>query len=320
MSVLSDATALLGPPVKMDHRGWATWWCPFHDDAAKKGARGQPNFGINLQGGYWKCLRCGQSGGSIAGLRIKLGEWHTPISSNDPTEMPREPAVGKLGEALSEVRAALTTNSPGWEYVQSRGVTRGTALQYGLGYGLPRLNVHLDTITAARDSRLLSQKGFWLWSGGIVYAEPPTNPTTIQVRHLRQGVDKKYQTWGRLMQPLGCWRLSFTTTRVVVVEGMMDMLVTNQFLQHYKVENTVAVYTGGASISNAMQAWFAASPYDYVLIPDGDQAGEDWTDTLVPAIRHAGGTFIVSETPDNLDPDEALLKGWWPPGIPVVGK
>ncbi len=311
MTILDDAITILGPPVKIDNRGWATWWCPFHDDLARRGNHGNPNFGVNLEQGFWKCLRCGQTGGSMAGLRGKLGEWRSPGANGAMPKPDRQPQVDQLDEALTEARSALTA-SPAWAYIAQRGVKPITAMQYGLGYGLPHPTVHLDTVQAARNSRLVAYDGLWLWAGGVVYAEPPINPTTIQVRHLRQGADKKYQTWGRLLQPLGSWKLAFSTQTVVVVEGMMDMLVTSQYIQETRLEDTVAVYTGGSSVSRAMLEWFASSPYSYVLIPDPDEAGVDWTDALVPAIRHSGGKFVVAETPDGLDPDEAILKGWQP--------
>lgn len=314
MSILDDAVQLLGTPVKIDNRGWATWWCPFHDDQARYGAHGNPNFGINLEQGFWKCLRCGQHGSSLAALEHKLGEWRPVLSRVTMTRQPSNPQVNRLGEALAEARAAFA-DSPAFRYVVSRGVKSRTALQYGLGYGITHPSVRLETIRAARYSRLVSHDGTWLWAGGVVYAEPPISPTTIQVRHLRQGVDRKYQTWGRLLQPLGAWRLTATTSTVVVVEGMLDMLVLAQALRERELEDTQVVYTAGSSPSRAMLDWFAASPYDYVLIPDRDEAGISWTQALIPAIQHGGGAVIVAETPDALDPDQAVLKGWWPKGL-----
>lgn len=75
-----------GPPVKIDARNWATWLCPFHDDAAKIGRRKQPNFGINLENGQWKYLRCWKSGGSLNSLRRELGivDWRPVAVARTP--------------------------------------------------------------------------------------------------------------------------------------------------------------------------------------------------------------------------------------------
>lgn len=105
MDVLSEAVELLGPPVKVERsRGWATFWCPFHDDVARRGNRGRPNFGVQLEGGYWKCLRCGASGPNLSALRRKLGAWRPrPVAY----ALSEPPQVTQLNEALSEARASL---------------------------------------------------------------------------------------------------------------------------------------------------------------------------------------------------------------------
>ena len=48
---LSQAQELLGPPVRIEaHRGWAVFWCPFHNDAARAGQGGHANFGVVRRG------------------------------------------------------------------------------------------------------------------------------------------------------------------------------------------------------------------------------------------------------------------------------
>ena len=245
--ILNEAQEILGQAVRVEeHRGWAIFWCPFHDDAARAGRGGHPNFGINIHSekGYWKCLRCGESGPSLAALRRKLGVSHPkPVTPYRETRS----RVNGLDEALAEARAALL-RSQAWDYLQSRTIRPYTALTYGLGYGLPAPKVHRDTVETARSSRLVAQDGRWLWSGGVVYADPLTRPVTIQVRHLSKRMDKKYQTWGRLTQPLGAWRLKASTQIVVVVEGMFDMLAFAQALHDRQTETVVPVFTGGASV------------------------------------------------------------------------
>jgi hypothetical protein len=314
MDVLNEAVEILGPPVKVEHhRGWATFWCPFHDDAAGRGKRGRPNFGVQLDEGYWKCLRCGVSGPNLAALRRKLGSWRPPPTSFHAVHKP--PQITHLNEALSEARAALM-GSPAERYLVQRGLRPQVTLIYGLGYGVPQPKVHLDAVQAARQSRLVADDGHWLWAGGVVYADPPVNPTTIQVRHLHQDIDKKYQTWGRLTRPLGCWRLTALTRTVIVLEGLLDMLVLAQALHDRRIDGTTGVvYTGGASPSRSMLGWFTARPFGYLLIPDPDEAGQSWTKALKMAIQRGKGQSRLARTPDGLDPDQAVLSGWWPDGV-----
>ena len=118
-NILSAAQEILGTAVRVeDHRDWAIFWCPFHNDASREGQGGQPNFGVNLQSGYWKCLRCGASGGSLKSLQTKLGqEWKPPVSVSAPTRPKRPPTqVPLLDEAVSEARSVVQ-RSPAWNYL-----------------------------------------------------------------------------------------------------------------------------------------------------------------------------------------------------------
>jgi len=48
--------------------------------------------------------------------------------------------------------------------------------------------VHQKTLEAAYKSLLVRQDGTWLWSGGVAYADQPTHPTVVNVRHLPKSV------------------------------------------------------------------------------------------------------------------------------------
>jgi len=317
--ILNEAQEILGPPVRIEeHRGWAIFWCPFHNDAARAGRGGRANLGVNFRStkGYWKCLRCGESGSSLAMLRRKLGVSHSkPETPNATPDQVSRPQTTGLDEALAEARAALM-GSPAWAYLHNRGIRPYTALTYGLGYGVPKPKVHQDTLERAQRSRLVGHDNHWLWAGGVIYADPPTRPITIQVRHLRQGVDKKYQTWGRLIQPLGAWRLRASTQIVIAVEGLFDLLAFAQVLHDRQLESIVPVFTGGAAVSWPMRSWFQEhNQVGYLLVPDPDEAGKEWTKTIRTAIRKGKGVSHTAHPPKGLDPDEAILQGWWPTGI-----
>lgn len=315
-NILSEAQELLGQPVRIEeHRGWAVFWCPFHDDAARAGRGGRANFGVNIHGdkGYWKCLRCGESGPSMAALRRKLGM--TRSKPEAPSQTPNQRTrsqVAALDEALAEARTALM-RSPAWAYLQSRGIRPHTALTYGLGYGVPCPKVHRYTIEKARRAHLVGQNGHWLWAGGVVYADPLVRPVTIQVRHLRKEAHKKYQTWGRLAQPLGAWRLKPSTQIVIAVEGLFDLLAFAQAIHNRQMEAVIPVFTGGAAVSWAMRSWFEEhSQVGYLLVPDPDEAGKEWTKNIRAAIRKGKGVSHTVHPPKGLDPDEAIIQGWWP--------
>jgi hypothetical protein len=338
-NILSAAEEILGTAVRVErHRDWAIFWCPFHNDASREGEGGHPNFGINLVNGYWKCLRCGATGGSLNALRIKLGQvpkgddnWKPPVSAMVGTTMPTRPPkppsqVKMLDEAMSEARS-IVQRSPAWSYLAQRGVVPYTALVYGLGYGIPIPRVHREIIEAATQSMMVRRDGTWLWAGGVVYADPPTQPTVMNVRYipeeqLPQGTrkfkpEKNHKTWGNRIQPLGSWRITPCTRTLIVLEGLFDMLITAQKIHQLGREaDTVAVYTNGASPAAKMHRWFSEhNEYDYVLLRDPDKAGTEWAQAVSASIRHGGAKVRTLRPPDQLDPDEAILSGWWPSAI-----
>jgi hypothetical protein len=329
VDILSAAEEILGPAVRVErHRDWAIFWCPFHNDSDRAGRGGHPNFGVHLRDGYWKCLRCGASGGSLKSLSYKLGiNWKPPVSAAPPRRPERPPTqVEQLDEALAEARSNVQ-RSPAWGYLAERGLRPYTSLVYGLGYGQPLPAVHQEVIQAANQSLMLRRDGTWLWAGGVVYADPPTHPAVLNVRYIPAGQlpkgtrrftpKKNHKTWGRRVHPLGTWRITGRTRTLVVLEGLFDMLLTAQKLHELGREaDTVAIYTNGASPSAKMLAWFADhNRYEYVLIRDPDKAGEEWEERVSEAIRYGGAPVETLCPPETLDPDEAILNGWWPSAI-----
>lgn len=325
--ILAEAIRLLGLPASIQaHRNWAVFWCPFHDDAARSGKRGRPNFGVNLQDGHWKCLRCGASGPSLEALARDLGRG---VRRQPPPTVPRlasqtRPRFALLGEAMAATRMAFR-GSPAERYLaQVRGIRPAIASMYGVGYGVAYPAVGEVTLQAARAWRMATDNGWWLWADGVVYAEPPLEPQWIQVRHSeerrRQARRRgrrlpKYQTWGRLAAqgatPGGAWRITASTQALVVVEGLVDMLALAQVFHDRGLGNRVVpVYLAGGG-SAAMYAWLRekAARYQVFLVPDPDEGGKDWVANLK---RHRVQAARVLWPPEGRDPDEAVLAGWWP--------
>jgi DNA primase len=324
--LLNAAEALLGQAVKVEtHRDWAIFWCPFHGDQQRAGQGGHANFGVHLVKGYWKCLRCGATGGSLKSLARKLGaDWKPPETDTlwrKPARLPTQ--VECLDEAMSDARSHLH-GAPARQYLSSRGVSAYTALVYGLGYGNPLPAVRKEIFQAAKQSLMVRKDGRWLWSGSVVYADPPLRPTVINARYIPESQlppgtrnfapPKNHKTWGNRIQPLGAWRIKPSTRQVIVVEGLFDMLIAAQKIHELGLDETVSVvYTNGATPAHRMLAWFHEhGQYRYTLIPDPDQAGREWCDSVSGAIRHATPEVYIVSTPGTLDPDEAILGGWWP--------
>jgi DNA primase len=329
VDVMQEATSLLGPPVAIDERrGWITYWCPSHPDEARAGTSGKPNFGINLDAGFYKCFRCGFQGPSLRHLARRLGKDWQPKTTDGapPPKKRRESHIDQLDEALADSRSKLYT-TPTMTYLRSRGVTPYTAMLYGLGYGNPTPFVGKDTQWAAGKSGLVIRDGTWLWAGSVIYADPLVRPCVLNARYIPESllpagtrpfeIEENHRTWGYRVTPLGAWRIQPGRTKiVVVVEGMFDMLIGAQTINDFNLyPEVVSIYTNGASPSHQMLEWFSDHDYQYVMIKDPDKAGDEWSDMIIPAIKQGAGRYSLLETPDKLDPDEAFLSGWWPSSI-----
>jgi len=313
--ILSAAEALLGPAVRVHlHRGWAEFWCPFHQDAARRGRRGRPNFGVSLTDGHWKCLRCGASGPSLEALARALGKKVPDRRAIREEKRPAPaPPVARLEEALAAARWALWNAAEAQgarDHLARRGISPAIASAYGLGYGLAFPRVSRETLEAAQEAGLARGDGLWRWAGGVVLPDPPVGPRAIQVRHLRPGAPK-YQTWGRLERPFGAWRVRPTTRLVIAAEGVFDALALAGALEAEGLfPEAVAVATWGASPSRPVLEWLRDWRGELWLLPDGDEAGREWARRIGRERKGKATTVILP--PDGLDPDEAIRSGWRP--------
>lgn len=330
--ILAEAIELIGyEPVSQrpDRSGWVTFWCPFHDDISRKGHSGRPNFRLHTETGGFTCFVCGRKGGSLKMLAKELGKDYVPRVPDEKQQHFHYPChetyVGLLAEAVDECRANYL-HSQAKVYVRDRGIKPLISFIYGLGYGLQNPMVSHPTYQAALDSGLAWKSGVWQWAESIVYADPPNgNATVINCRYLPDQylnqprpfkISQNHHTWGNRLVPLGSWRITPSTTMIIIVEGFFDMLVTAQMLQDKGLNKSIcAVYTNGSNVAAPMLKWFNnnAKRYDFLLIRDPDDAGLFWEKNLKEAL--ADGKPITLVPPDHKDPDDAFLNGWWPSGI-----
>jgi hypothetical protein len=80
------------------------------------------------------------------------------------------------------------------------------------------------------------------------------------------------------------------------------------------IDRTTAMSAYGSSIKGSMLKWFRdnSPKYDFLLIRDPDEAGAFWEKSLKEILGRKAVSLVP---PDNKDPDEALLSGWWPSAI-----
>jgi len=324
--ILALAEALLGQEAVRvyRHRGWAVFWCPFHPDAARRGRRGRPNFGVSLVDGHWKCLACGRAGPSLQALARELGKAlpagreRARAERAERAPAPPPPPVRRLDPLLGRLRELLLAPAGGAAraFLARRGVDTETARAYGLGYAPPdppRVSPEVRRALAEAGIWPEGRRG-WAWGNALVLAEPPVAPWAVQIRRLEPGGRPKYQTWGQIRTPWGWWRVHpSATAAVVVVEGMMDLLAFAAALaRRGALPRVIPLATGGGGSREALER-LAGFRGEILLVPDPDEAGEAWARRIREALGRR--PVRVERPPDGLDPDEALRAGWWPEGL-----
>jgi len=181
---------------------------------------------------------------------------------------------------------------------------------YGVGYGVAYPPVSPTVLKVAQAHHIATKRGWWVWAGGVVYAEPPIEPETIDVRHLRKNVPRDHQRWGSPSRPGGAWRVTSLTEAIIVVEGLMDMLSFAQVLHEKGWGNRIVpVYTGGSG-GAAIYNWLReqSAKRELIIVPDNDDGGKG----LLAILRRHGVKGQVFWPPEGRDPNDAIPWGWWP--------
>ncbi|WP_322508045.1 toprim domain-containing protein [Anaerolinea sp.] len=300
ITVLDALVSLLGEPVKVDHRGWATWYCPFHNDT------GRPNFGAHIYDGYWKCFSCGEQGGSVASLSKRLGKKVSGLLPHYEIKKPEKPKINLVQEAFRLTQRNFSPQATA--YLRRRGILMEFAHFMGLGYGFhePPADLADGIIEEAKSLHLINEQGYWMWGHAILIGEPPTHPEFIQARFLSDNKKFRFLSWGEKIHPLGWWMIeNFNPSLVYIVEGMFDMLALNQVFWRIGFK-AVCLATGGASPSAQIleHIGILAKNRQIVLVPDQDEAGDKWTQFILLEAPKAR----VIAPPEGLDPDEAIAK------------
>lgn len=288
-------------PVRVDRRGWATFFCPFHQDTKT------PNLGVNIHNGSWRCLACNEAGHSPAVMAKKLGKDYKKYNPNAHAhhEIPKKHELSPVYPAFRDTQIHI---AEACQYLKSRSLNLDFAKFMGLGYGYTR-QVPNELVGISDILRMLNNKKEWLWYKAVLYGEPPNKPEFIQARFVHPASKQfRFLSWGEKTKLLGNWLLGFKPISVYLVEGLFDMLVLNQlfFQDGFR---SVALCTAGASLSHLILTAIEELNGNVFVIPDNDEAGMKWLDT----IRFVRKNVSVIETPDKLDPDEAVIRygGKW---------
>ena len=302
--------------------------CPFHEERT-------PSFFVVPEKGFFFCHGCRARGDAIGFVQKLLGSTFVEAVRSLAQEVgleleaPQGPVlemrqrlreVTQLAEQHFQGLLASAEGAPARAYLEARGVTTETALQFGLGWAPPgwgRLTELLERVgklEAGIEAGLLQRRtrgegcydflrsrvvipirahdGRTLGFGGrLVGTEEGPKYLNSKESLLYSksdtlfGLDRARDEIRRLR-------------RAVLVEGYFDCLVLHQV----GVRNTVALCSTHLT-SGHLQALSRAEARELVLLLDGDAAGLAAVERLAGPLLAAGAAVQVALLPQGEDPD-----------------
>ena len=342
----TDLVDLIGGRVTLkragsNHKGL----CPFHDEKTA-------SFTVSADKGFYKCFGCGAYGNAIDFLmRYEnrefleaveiLAEMHhleIPIDrATAPTDATTE-LYDVLREADQFYRERLREHPEAIRYLKNRGIEGTTAGRFALGFAPDSWNALLERLGSdekavdrliraglvarneqgrtydrfrnrimfpIRDGRgrVIGFGGRLIESGEPKYLNSPDTPLFDKGRTL-YGLYEARQTPGR-------------PTRIVVVEGYIDVIALDQ----YGVGPAMATMGTAATAENMRHLTRLSDRVVFCF--DGDRAGRDAAVRAVQAVLPFGGGKVAIEfvlLPEGEDPDSFVRGQGAEPFNALLGK
>ncbi len=307
--------------------------CPFHDEKT-------PSFTVSREKQFYHCFGCGAHGSAIGFLmeydHMGFVEAVEDLADLAGMEIPREegahsgpdltPLYGLLEQAKGfyqqQLRSHPQADRP-IDYLKKRGLSGEIAADFGLGFAPPgwdnllrrlggaqdRLKLLLQAgLVAERDGRyydrfrerimfpIRDHRGRAIAFGGRVLGDA----TPKYLNSPETGVYHKGRELYGLYEARQAVR---ALTRLVVVEGYMDVIALAQFGIRYAVATL-----GTATTAEHVERLFRAAP-EVIFCFDGDRAGRDaaWKamNTTLPHLREGRQARFLF-LPEGEDPDTLI--------------
>lgn len=269
--------------------------CPVH-----KG-EGQSTFHVSLSKNAFQCFSCKARGNvldfvaameqcSVREAAVKLQEWfaipESATASAAPTGQAKpEAATSDVGESPADNRPLsfqLKGLDPAHPYLQSRGISRETAEEFGLGFFSGRGFMHGRIVIPIHDEHamLLAYAGRTVDTTEPKYKLPAGFHKSLVLYNLHRALERNGEK----------------VSTAVLVEGFFDCI-----RMHAAGYPSVALM--GISLSEQQEALLCQHFSRVVILLDGDEAGRRGTDECLLRLGRKLWTKAVTLPPDK-QPDQ----------------
>jgi DNA primase len=266
--------------------------CPIH-----QGTR-DDSFRAHLSKNAFHCFACQAAGNvldfvaamekcSIRDAALRLQQWFG-ASLSGPAEIPQlTPWSRRQAELVREkepynppLRFALRGVDPCHSYLEQRGITRATAVEFGVGFysGLGLLSQRIVIPIQNQRGQIVAYAGRAVDRGTPKYKLPTGFRKSLELFNSHRAIATRSRT-------------------VIVVEGYFDCMRVHQ------AGFSWVVALMGASLSIEQKALLLAHFEKLILMLDGDTAGRVASHAI--AARLSGRCSVVTvQLPDSAQPDQ----------------
>jgi DNA primase len=337
----TDMVQLVSQSVALKQRG-AKWvgLCPFHQEKT-------PSFYVDPARGYFKCFGCKEGGNAIDFVmkrdRLDFLDALRQLAEAAGLEMPR---FGVSKQKTSEKQALLEIHSkaaeyfhrmllspagePARKYLESRGFTPATITAHRLGYvpvgwdnllrsremaGVNPGLMALGGLAKARDTTGGKAPGFYDTfrnrlmfpirdeTGKVIAFGGRVMPGSDDPAKYLNSPETPLFSKSRSVYGLDLARQRIVETRTVaVVEGYTDVVMAHQF----GASNVVSIL--GTAMTEQHLNTLRRFADRVVLLFDADTAGETAVNRSIDLFLKFEIEIAIATLPDELDPDEFLLR------------
>jgi len=294
--------------------------CPFHE--------GDDTASLSINSPLWNCFGCTAGGDAFDFLRLKEGldfaaaltKLQDLVAPEVPAAAPPEPAVPKklpggfkrnelLTRIAEQYHRRFFETPEGRAYLSGRSLTSAElwkAFQVGFCDGTLRKTLPEDgpLIEALQAIGVLTADGKEHFRGCVVVplTHPEAGVVGLYGRRIRPDAQNRHLYLPGPHRGVLNWQGLKSSPSVIVTESVLDAL---SFWQAGLREATCLYGTQG--LPEALQDLLKRFEVRQVtLAMDGDRAGLEAAQRLVPSLLELGASVLESRLPENTDPNELL--------------
>jgi DNA primase len=323
-------------PLKKAGRDWGAR-CPFHDERS-------PSFTVSPTKQFYHCFGCGAHGSAIKFLmdydrlefpdaieelagRVGLKVPYEGARANAPAATDNTDLYGLLDQAAQFYQRALTQNATAQAYFDSRGLDAETLKRFGLGYAPDQWDALKSKLGTNAQRMALLEKGglikrndrgghFDMFRDRVMFPILDRRGRTIAFggRVMKKDDGPKYlnspetPVFHKGRELFALWQVRQAAqkiSRILVVEGYMDVIALHQF------GLPQAVATLGTATTRDHAELLFRNCADVYFCFDGDRAGKQaaWraVESVLPRMRDGRQAHFLF-LPDGEDPDSLIRK------------